>query len=143
MPSKGVATDWVAKQFAQGARKIGCRGRLVIRTEGEASILSLAEEIARERGDLPTILERPPPYDSRANGYVERAVRSVEEQTRVLKVAFQDVTGRELAVDTPSLAWLVEHAADTLNKALVSADGRTAYERVRGRKYHVEMFEFG
>ena len=41
------------------------------------------------------------------------------------------------------MAWLVEHAADTLNKGLVGPDGRTAYERVRGRKYGGLLFEFG
>ena len=48
-----------------------------------------------------------------------------------------------LDVDTAGMAWLVEHSADTLNKGLVGADGRTAYERVRGRTYHGQLYEFG
>ena len=38
---------------------------------------------------------------------------------------------------------LVEHSAETLNKGLAGPDGRTPYERVRGRRYHGELFEFG
>ena len=116
---------------------------MVIRTDGEPAIRGLAREVARERGDLPTILENPPPRDSRANGYAERAVRSLEEQVRVLKTAFQQSTGQILEVDTAGMAWLVEHSADTLNKGLVGPDGCTAYERVRGRKYGGLLFEFG
>ena len=41
------------------------------------------------------------------------------------------------------ITWLVEHAADVLNKFAVGIDGRTAYERIKGKKYHGEMVEFG
>ena len=40
------------------------------------------------------------------------------------------------------MSWLVEHAADVINKALVMSDGSTAYERIKGRKNHGEMLEF-
>ena len=70
-------------------------------------------------------------------------MRSIEEQVRVLKTAFQSNTRKVLEVQSAGMAWLVEHAADTLNKALVSSDGRTPYERVRGRKYNGLLFEFG
>ena len=143
VPRKGASVAWVPKQLAKDVKKVGCRGRLIIRTDGEAAIKDLASEVARARGDLPTVLETPPPSDSRANGYAERAVRSLEEQVRVLKTAFQGATKKELDVLSPGMAWLVEHSADTLNKGLVGPDGRTAHERVRGRRYHGELFEFG
>ena len=38
---------------------------------------------------------------------------------------------------------MVEAAADLLNKFVVGADGRTAYERIKGKKYKGEMAEFG
>ena len=40
------------------------------------------------------------------------------------------------------MSWLVEHATDVINKALVMTDGSTAYERIKGRKDHGEMLEF-
>ena len=43
-------------------------------------------EVARARGDSETAIENTAPGDSRANGYAERAVRSVEEQVRAIKL---------------------------------------------------------
>ena len=80
VPSKGTGAEWVAQQLARDIRKFGCHGRVLIKTDGEPAIKSLARDVARARGDLPTVLENPPPSDSKANGYAERAVRSVEEQ---------------------------------------------------------------
>ena len=95
-------------------------------------------EVARQRS-----WRTRPPTDSKANGYAERAVRSVEEQIRVMKTAYQSSTRRVVDVKSAGFAWLVEHAADTLNKALVGSDGQTPWERVRGRKYGGQVFEFG
>ena len=41
------------------------------------------------------------------------------------------------------MAWLVEHAADVLSKYQVGDDGRTAYERLKGKKCQQETVEFG
>ena len=41
------------------------------------------------------------------------------------------------------MAWLVEHAADVLSKYQVGDDGRTAYERLKGKKSQQETVEFG
>ena len=89
------------------------------------------------------MLENPPPSDSNANGYAERAVGNVEEQVRVLKTVFQSSTCETLDVQSAGFAWLVEHAADTLNKGLVGQDGCTAYERFRGCWYGGVLYEFG
>ena len=124
-------------------RKVGNRDRVVLRSDGEPAIKTLMREVANERGDAPTVLENSPPSESKANGVAERAVRSVEEQIRVLKIAFETNTRKELSVQHPGMAWLVEHAADTLSKCIVGKDGRTGFERARMRKYHGDMFEWG
>ena len=48
------------------------------------------------------------------------------------------VTGKH-----PVMAWLAEHAADVLQKYQVEDDGRTAYERLKGKKCQQETVEFG
>ena len=40
------------------------------------------------------------------------------------------------------MIWMVEHVADILNKFKVGHDGRTAYERLKGKKYKGEVLEF-
>ena len=107
VPSEGTGAEWVARQLAKDIRKCGCHGRVVIKTDGENAVKSLARDVALERGDLPTVLEKPPPSDSKAKGYAERAVRSVEEHVRVLKTAFQGSTRELLDVQSTGFAWLV------------------------------------
>ena len=80
-----------------------------------------------------TILENSPVGDSQANGAAERAVQAVGEQVRVLRLSnyelvdgFQDI----------------EPAADMVSKFLVGDNGRTAYERAKGKR-HDKPAEFG
>ena len=145
VPTKGTRDDWVALQIARDIRRLGYGDgmRVLLRSDGEPAIQALMREVARMRGDSPTVIENSPPSDSKANGLAERAVRSIEEQVRVLKIAFEANTGAELGVSHPGMAWLIEHAADCLNKGLVGADGRTGFERVRMRPYHGDLYEFG
>ena len=42
-----------------------------------------------------------------------------------------------------ALAWLVEYASVLWNRYAVSADGKTAYERIRGKKSRMLGLEFG
>ena len=42
-----------------------------------------------------------------------------------------------------AFAWLVEYAVDMINKRMVSADGKTAYKRLKGKKHHGEFLRFG
>ena len=97
----------------------------------------------KEKRTGETILEYSKVYDSQSNGVVERAIQTVEGLTRTLKLSLERKLGKLIPSKHPIMTWMVEHVADLLNKFVVGKDGRTAYERVRGKKYHGEMVEFG
>ena len=78
----GAGVEWVAQQMALDISKCGYHGREVLRSDQEPALQDLMGEVARLRGDLPTVLEASPVGDSQSNGFVERAVRSVEEMIR-------------------------------------------------------------
>jgi hypothetical protein len=59
-----------------------------------------------------------------------------------MKMALERKVGRKIPSEHPLITWLVEHVADVLNKYNVGKDGRTPYERIRGKRYHGEMVEF-
>ena len=143
VPGKGAKSDWIAVQMVRDFRKMGYHGRVVVRSDGEPAIRDLMQELARARGDLETSIENTPPGDSRANGYAERAVRSLEEQIRAIKIGFEQNTGREVDVQSLGMEWLFEHCADILNKCVVAHDGKTAYERIKLKQYHGQFYEFG
>ena len=122
---------------------MGYFGRVVVRSDGEPAIRDLMSELARARGDAETAIEHTSPGDSRANGFAERAVRRFEEQVRVIKLGYEQNTGKEVDVESAGLDWIVEHAVDILNKCVVGHDGKTAYEKIKMMKYHDQFNEFG
>jgi hypothetical protein len=104
--------------------------------------VAVAKEIRRLRSE-DTVLENSKVYDSQSNGIAERAVQSVESQVRTLLLALQKGLEVKVPVTREIVTWMVEHAADLLNKFLVGPDGRTAFERLKGTKYRGETVEFG
>ena len=66
------------------------------------------------------------PGESASNGAAERAVRSLVEQARCLKVALEENMGVRIPSSHNVIRWLVEHAAYTLNKFQINREGRTA-----------------
>ena len=83
-----------------------------------------------------------PAYDHRANGAVERAIREVKDQVRVLYSALAAKVG-SVPLDCPAFDWLVEWAAEALTGAQVGVDGTTAYRRLRGRNWEPRIAAFG
>ena len=73
----------------------------------------------------------------------ERAVQSLEEMIRVHQLSFKSRLKTKLPCARPLMAWLVEHCADVLNRYNIGADGRTPYQRLKGRKFVEHMLEFG
>ena len=143
VPRKGTEFAWVASQLERDVKRFGYHGRLVVKTDQEPAILDLMRNLARRRAQAPTIIEKSKAYDSQSNGRAENAVRRVEEQVRTMKLALEAAVGTPLDVHHPAFAWLVEHAADIVTKCAVGRDGRTPYERIKGKRYHGQLLEFG
>ena len=64
---------------------------------------------------------------------IERENLTVEGQIRVLKDAFETRIKNKITADHPLLSWLVEFAAVLVNRYEVGHDGKTPYERLRGK----------
>ena len=62
---------------------------------------------------------------------------------RTLKIALEHRYKRVINEDSHVLPWLVKHAAMTINIARKGEDGRTAYERRKGKRFVKEIPEFG
>ena len=60
-----------------------------------------------------------------------------------MKLALEQRLKAKVPTSHKVMTWLVEHAADTINRFAVGLDGRTAYERIKGKKYRGEVVEFG
>jgi hypothetical protein len=70
-------------------------------------------------------------------------VQAVEGQLRALLLAFEGRLGRRLDVKERVVTFMPEHAAYLLNRLEVGKDGKTSYERTRGKKATLLGIEFG
>ena len=80
---------------------------------------------------------------SQSNGATERNVQTIEGQIRTLRSAFEARTGAKLATSSCLFAWSVAHAGNLITLHEVGKDGKVPFQRLRGRKMHPELIEFG
>ena len=80
----------------------------------EVAMTSLQNKIRRR--SRPVIPQNAPKGDSQSNGLAEKAVRGMEEQVRSLRSCVESDMGARLPVHHPVITWLVEAAADYLNR---------------------------
>ena len=141
VPSKGNV-EGVAREIVRDLDEMGISGELIIKNDQEPALMDLVKEVRRLRKGG-TQLEKSKKYDSQSNGAAERAVQTVEGITRTLKLVLEKRLGCQIPCAHPVMAWLVKHGAECLNRYQVGKDGRTAYERLKGKKYKGDVCEFG
>ena len=98
-------------------------------SDQESALAGVAKQ-RRER----TTMEAAPRSDPSLNGLVERAVQTLKGQSRTMKEAMSKSLGTTMSTKESFFPWLIEHAADAWNKSHVGHDGKTAYERLKGKK---------
>ena len=121
-------------------------GDLLVKSDQEPAVKAILSDAGRVRsseGGGRYIMEQSPVGSSASNGVVERAIQSVEQQVRVLKSAVEGRWGVKLETRHPVIPLVTEHAAVLLNRFEVGHDGKTAYERNKGKKAKVLGMEFG
>ena len=145
VPWKGATVEWVVQQVKRDLAKWGIRDNQVLRlrSDNEPALADLLAKIAEARGEeARTVLEHSPPRDSAKNGFIEVGVKSIEGLVRTLWIAMLRALGTTVDIMHPIFSWLVEHAADLVTRLQVGSDGTTAWERLKGKKYRGEYFEF-
>ena len=118
--------------------------RIVLKSDQEPSVIAMRRAVQQlwEMGEI--TMEDSPAYDPKSNGAVERSVRTIKEQIRTMKSDLEGRLGRKLdGGDRGVLCWMIEHAGALLRRYKVGADGKTAYERVKGRASKRFMVPFG
>ena len=122
-------------------------GDVVVKSDQEPAIEILVEDLGKYKageGSGRFVVEKTAVGASQANGMVERAIRSVRNQAKVLLSAVCARWGIEnIEVSHPMVAYAVEYGAILLNRFEVGKDGRTNYERCKGKKATTLGMEFG
>ena len=140
VPAKSV-DPYAIKVVKDTIDQLGYK-KLILKSDGEPAILALKEKVKAEREE-DIILENSPAHDSQSNGEIEQAIQSWQGQCRTVKSAFETRCKRKLPNNHPLFPWLVIHASDLITRFSKGVDGKTAYERIKGRKFNRPMVEWG
>ena len=116
--------------------------RVILKSDGESSIKALKDAV-KNSVDLNLGVEVSPVGDSRANGEIERAIKTVQGQVRTLKSALDEHYKTEFNEDHVLLPRLIAYAASLISKFTSGEGGKTAHVRARGRQFSKALPEFG
>ena len=144
VPTKGSSGQFAVEKAEKFIRECGAGAeKILIKSDQEPAIKVFVEDLVKVRGEASTILEWSPVASSGSNGVVERGVQEVEGVMRSMRSALEERIGEKVAVDERVVTFMAEHAAYLLNRLDVGVDGKTAYERNKGKKATVLGVEFG
>ena len=107
----------------------------------ETVVDSQATCVARD--EPRTVHEASPVGSSQSNGFIERAIQDEEGQIRTIKSDLESRIQGAIPSSHNLVPWLVEYAAVLLNRGQVGSDGKTAYERLKGKKASLPGLQFG
>jgi len=137
MPEKGVH-PYSVKRVNQTMKLLGYK-KIILRTDQEPSILALKSRVKEEwAGDL--IAEESPVGESESNGVAERAVQEVQGMIRTVKEGLESRLGSRLTGNEPVAIWLITHSGQLVNRYKVGEDGRTAWQRIKGKNPFRSLF---
>ena len=116
---------------------------MLLKSDNEPAILELKELVSDNLPGVEVVPKEAPVGDSRANGAAENAVKLVKGQVRCLKTAMEDLYGCRLESDCCLLAWMPRHCASLMTRFKVYTDGKTAVQRLTGRRWGRPLVVFG
>ena len=144
VPIKGTSGQFAVLRVLDFLKQCGAEeSAVILKTDQEPAIEALIKDVVAARGQAATLVENSPVGSSGSNGVVERAVQGVEGQIRTLKLACEERLRIRLRPDDRLVLFLAEYSAHLLNRLEVGKDGKTAYERSRGKRATVLAVEFG
>ena len=144
VPVKGTMGQFAVMKVLDFIKECGAaEAEIILKTDQEPAIDALMADVVKTRGAAITVLEKSPVGSSGSNGTVERAVQAVEGLMRTLRSACEERTNIKIKPDDKLVIFMAEYASYLLNRLEVGKDGKTAYERCRGKRASVMAVEFG
>ena len=96
---KGAASDYVIKRTLAFIKELGVENAdLVLKGDQEPALQEFLNEVGKRR-QAKTFVEQSPVGSSASNGFIERAIQSVEGQARVVKDALELRLGVHIEMD--------------------------------------------
>ena len=149
IPTKNFEKEYVVKSICGFISQLG-HMQLSIRTDGEPTILQVANEIRdemnkkRSKGEEVKVrTEQAPRYSPQSMGAVGAAQSILKGDAMTLKSALEGKVGLQISPAMNVWLWLVRHSAWSRARFGVKANLRTAYEDAFGSQYTGQILPFG
>ena len=146
LPTKTTGS-YVSQRVMAFMKEVGVEyGDLTVKSDQEPAIQKVIEDVGKLRaiaGGGKYVVENSPVGSSASNGVIERGIQAISGQARVLLDALESRCGVEIEYGHPILCYIIEYAAFLINRFEVGHDGRTPYERCKGKKAKTMGIEFG
>jgi hypothetical protein len=148
VPTKGG--EWVVKTLVKIIDSHGY-GRVLLKSDNERAIVAVQKAVQAARTAetaiddqlRETMEELAPRGDSQSNGAAENAVREVEGMLRTWKLHVEEKLNCVIDNKHVLLPWLVQHAGHIITRYKMGADGKTAYQRLKGKRPSGRIMPFG
>ena len=115
---------------------------VVVKSDNEPVLNTIREQVAASR-KASTRAEHSPVGSSQSNGSIENAVRKIQGQVRSIKLSLESRYGCKVLINHYMTYWLANHAALCINRFEIGTDGRTPFQRVRGKQFAGQICELG
>ena len=144
VPQKGVdPEEYSTRQLLRVLDYLGY-SEVILKCDQESALGKVIGNVKMHRGPgTQTGVENSPVGDSKSNGLVERANRTVEGQIRTMVSCLEHKLGKPIDASCSVFPWLIAYSGVLLNRFTVGKDGKTPHERLRGRKSRKQLLEFG
>ena len=110
VPKKCSFGVFASKRAMSFLKEIGLdEADIVIKSDQEAAVGALVDDIKRMRNDSRTVVEHSPVRTPKSNGLIGRTVMSIKEQVEVMKSALESRWQRNI-LDTENVARLRTNA---------------------------------
>ena len=128
--------DWLIEDISATLKSWGhaggTGGEIILKSDGEPALLAVRSAVMKYHGGI-VIPESPAKGEKAENGLIEEAGKTVREFVCIVLSQIEYGIDDRLELDLDIIPWIVRWAAICYSRYAVGRDGRTAYERLRGR----------
>ena len=120
----------------------GVESELIMKSDGEPALLAFRNAvITYHRGIM--IPEGPAKGEKAENGLMEEANKTIREYFCTFLSQIEDGVDDEIPLDSDIIPWIVRWAVIRYSRYAVGKDGRTSFERLRGRTCRAVVVPMG
>ena len=147
---KGVrddgSTDWLIKDVSKTLKSWGHAGgvesELIMKSDGGPALLAFRSAEMKYHGGI-MIPEGPAKGEKAENGLIEEAGKTIREYFCTILSQIEDGVDDVIPLDSDIIPWIVRWATICYSRYAVGKDGRTSFERLRGRTSRAAVIPMG